>query len=159
MVTGKVDFKAYTKGLALPVSGEYLTTTKCCHIFPDSLGKITVDATTGKEYEVASVWAIVTRFGCEDIRAELGSALEEANLHRLSNILTLDSFIHELFDELSIWFEAVNDKSGGQHRGLSEDEDRLHKWVRGCAGCWARTSRLHWEPYKPYPGLRYGAAE
>lgn len=59
------------------------------------------------------MWAILTRFGCEDIRTELGSALEEANLHRLSNILTLDGFIHDLFEGLSLWFEAMNDKVCG----------------------------------------------
>ncbi|KAI0357308.1 hypothetical protein OH77DRAFT_1399856, partial [Trametes cingulata] len=106
MVTGKVDWKAAQKKLASRASGEDYTTTQCCYIFPDSLaGKELC-----KEYEAASVWTILKQFGCEDIHAELGSATEGANLHRLENILTLDVFIYKLFDDLSLWFEAVEGK-------------------------------------------------
>ncbi|EIW53143.1 uncharacterized protein TRAVEDRAFT_134660, partial [Trametes versicolor FP-101664 SS1] len=146
MVTGKVDFKAYMKGLALPVSGEHVTTTRCCHIFPDSLGHITELL---KESEAASVWAILTRLGYEDIRAELRSALEEANLYRLSNILMLASFIHDLFDGLSLWFEAVNDKPNFYNIALAPGVDRQLMSVPNSVQFVSR------HPDLPLPNTRY----
>ncbi|OJT02926.1 hypothetical protein TRAPUB_6510 [Trametes pubescens] len=61
-------------------------------------------------HKAAAVWTILKRLGYEDICAELGSATQGANLHRLENILTLDNRLHHLFDELDIWFEAVKDQ-------------------------------------------------
>ncbi|KAL1937295.1 hypothetical protein VTO73DRAFT_13859 [Trametes versicolor] len=75
MVTGKVDFKAYMKGLALPVSGEHVTMTRCCHIFPDSLGKFTVDATTGKSSLLLVQWA------SEDVEASRATSIVCDEVH------------------------------------------------------------------------------
>ncbi|CDO74379.1 hypothetical protein BN946_scf184816.g2 [Trametes cinnabarina] len=83
------------------------TVTQCSHIFPEALGNIEVGGATAKEYEAATVWTILKRFGYEDICTELASAVQGANLHRLENILTLDMRIHHMFDKLKLWFEAV----------------------------------------------------
>ncbi len=75
-------------------------------------------------HKAAAVWTILKRLGYEDICAELGSATQGANLHRLENILTLDNRLHHLFDELDIWFEAVKDQvcvSSTYHSMLCSD--------------------------------------
>ncbi|KAJ8475089.1 hypothetical protein ONZ51_g6793 [Trametes cubensis] len=110
MVTGLPDFEAMSLNLTPPAPDGDFAVTKCSHIFPDALGNVEIGRSTAKDHEVATVWAILKRFGYEDICAELGSATEGANLHRLENILTLDTKIHYLFDTLKIWFEAVEDQ-------------------------------------------------
>ena len=45
--------------------------------------------------------AIIESFGIIDVLAEL----DGANIHRLSNALTLDAIIHTSFDGLDLWFE------------------------------------------------------
>jgi len=42
-------------------------------------------------------------FGIIDVLAEL----DGANIHRLSNALTLDVGVHAAFDGLKLWFEEV----------------------------------------------------
>ena len=49
------------------------------------------------------MWAIIESFGIIDVLAEL----DGANIHRLSNALTLDVIIHIAFDDLDLWFEEV----------------------------------------------------
>ena len=38
---------------------------------------------------------------------DLPGKLNGVGIHRLDNIMTLDSYIHGLFDKLRLWFEAV----------------------------------------------------
>ncbi|KAJ8456782.1 hypothetical protein ONZ51_g11919 [Trametes cubensis] len=66
-----------------------------------------IGGSTAYEYEAATVWTILKRFGYEDVCAELGSATQGTNFHRLENILTLGMSIHHLFGTLKIRFEAV----------------------------------------------------
>ena len=49
------------------------------------------------------MWGIIDGFGNIDVLAEL----DGANMHRLSNGLTLDGSIHTAFDGLNLWFEEV----------------------------------------------------
>ncbi len=49
------------------------------------------------------MWGIIESFGNIDVLAEL----DGANMHRLSNGLTLDLTIHHVFDDLGLWFEKV----------------------------------------------------
>ena len=49
------------------------------------------------------MWAIIESFGIIDILAEL----DGANIHRLSNALTLNLDVHIAFDGLKLWFEEV----------------------------------------------------
>ncbi|PBK81319.1 hypothetical protein ARMGADRAFT_1020439 [Armillaria gallica] len=77
---------------------------KCAHIFPEGLNSDLGDNTeipTDKRQWVASVWAVMFMFGIE---------LEELNgtgPHRLENILTLCSGLHEYFHRLALWLHAV----------------------------------------------------
>ncbi|KAI0666036.1 hypothetical protein C8Q78DRAFT_985193 [Trametes maxima] len=112
MVTGVPDLDAVSLNLTLGAPDGNFAVTQCSHIFPDALGNIEVGGSTTKrdtfqEHEAATVWTILKRFGYGDICAELGSAAQGANLHRLENILTLDTRIHHIFDTLRMWFEAV----------------------------------------------------
>ena len=49
------------------------------------------------------MWAIIESFGIIDVLAEL----DGANIHRLSNALTLDMSVHAAFNGLKLWFEEV----------------------------------------------------
>ena len=49
------------------------------------------------------MWAVVDRFDYRQIPFHLN----DNNIHRLENILTLDIGIHSLFDELKLWFEPM----------------------------------------------------
>ena len=49
------------------------------------------------------MWSIIGGFGNIDVLAEL----DGANMHRLSNGLTLNVEIHLVFDNLKLWFEEV----------------------------------------------------
>ena len=49
------------------------------------------------------MWSIIDGFGDIDVLAEL----DGANMHRLSNGLTLDVNVHLVFDNLELWFEEV----------------------------------------------------
>ena len=53
------------------------------------------------QHEYAAViWAILKCFGYEDLPNSNG-------IHSLDNVTTLDPGIHDFFDRLEIWFEAV----------------------------------------------------
>ncbi len=49
------------------------------------------------------MWSIIESFGNIDVLAEL----DGANIHRLSNGLTLNVDVHSVFDDLKLWFEEV----------------------------------------------------
>jgi hypothetical protein len=48
------------------------------------------------------MWAVMERFGQPGFRDEL----DGSKIHRLTNILTLEQFIHTQFDKLALWLEA-----------------------------------------------------
>ncbi|KAI9060386.1 hypothetical protein FKP32DRAFT_1578008 [Trametes sanguinea] len=108
MVTGRVDTSSYLSGLTPLSPGEIGGYSNCCHIFPDSLGDIVSGAAGPDEHESATVWTILKLFGYEDICEELGFASRSANLHRLENIMTLDMIVHEQFDRMNLWFQAID---------------------------------------------------
>ncbi|KAI0658312.1 hypothetical protein C8Q70DRAFT_917783 [Cubamyces menziesii] len=121
MITGKVDWGAVRRGLTDRQPREVPAFTRCCHIFPESLGNISRGSTGSKEHETATVWTTLHRFGYKDICEELGAATTATNLHRLENILTLDPFVHQLFDMLHLWFEAVEGQPNVYNVALAPD--------------------------------------
>ncbi|KIM38162.1 hypothetical protein M413DRAFT_420662 [Hebeloma cylindrosporum] len=76
--------------------------THCAHIFDES-----TDANIEKdEHErnyAATMWAVMQRFGYESIPDELNGS----RVHRLENVMTLESTVHSRFDNLAIWFVAT----------------------------------------------------
>ncbi|PIL29682.1 hypothetical protein GSI_08120 [Ganoderma sinense ZZ0214-1] len=104
MLNHRIDIKYGTLQPNQPFSA---TTTQCCHIFPDSLGNIAVGGRGAKEHQVATVWTILDRFGYKDICNELNADTEGANLHRMENIMTLDTVVHDQFDELRLWLDEI----------------------------------------------------
>lgn len=55
--------------------------------------------------------AILDRFGGINSIQELNGT----NIHRLENILTLDTNIHIFFDQLKLWLKKIPDVSGRVH--------------------------------------------
>lgn len=131
MVTGLPDYQALSLNLTPALPNNDFAMTQCSHIFPEVLGNIVIGGSAAnvshasvfvsvwelltqqeplQEKEAATSWNTLKRFGCADVSAELGSATQGANLHRLENILTLDVRIHLLFDAMNLWFEAVKDQ-------------------------------------------------
>jgi len=56
---------------------------------------------------MATVWATLKLFGYEDVYNELKADTKETNLHRLENILTLAPSVHDAFDLMDLWLEAI----------------------------------------------------
>ena len=52
------------------------------------------------------------RFGSKETFNELNGS----GIHRLENILTLDHYLHRLFDTLQLWFEPVEGVSNSLSR-------------------------------------------
>jgi hypothetical protein len=50
-----------------------------------------------------TLWAILKCFGYEDLPERLNGN----GIHNLDNVMMLDLGIHDFFDRLEIWFEAV----------------------------------------------------
>jgi len=94
---------------------------ECAHIIPDSTNIDISDSkdkvrchspfllhssarSTWLQHEcAASVWAILKCFGYEDLPERLNGT----GIHSLDNVMTLDHPIHDWFDRLELWFEAV----------------------------------------------------
>ena len=51
----------------------------------------------------ASVWAVMDCFAGIKITEELNGP----DIHRLENVMTLESGVHDLFDSLRIWLEET----------------------------------------------------
>ncbi|KAI0364578.1 hypothetical protein BV20DRAFT_1057144 [Pilatotrama ljubarskyi] len=130
MVTGRIDTDSFLAGLTTLVDGESPGSTNCCHIFPDSLGSINVaGATEPRDREPATVWSILTRFGYQDICEELDFASTKANLHRLENIMTLDVTVRDAFDQMNMWFEAIDGRENTYKIVLAAKVQRLAKFL------------------------------
>ena len=59
-----------------------------------------------QEHQVATAWTLLKRFGYEDVYNELKANTSKMKPHRLDNIMTLDSIIHDRFDRMRLWLEA-----------------------------------------------------
>jgi len=55
------------------------------------------------QYYGADAWAVLQRFGYVEFFTELNGT----GIHRLSNVMTLDSGWHDKFDTLQLWFEPM----------------------------------------------------
>ncbi|KAI0353931.1 hypothetical protein OH77DRAFT_563537 [Trametes cingulata] len=111
MITGRYDEAAVDAGLVQSIEqGASWGTTQCFHIFPDSRGVIQSAASGAKESEAAAVCAILERFGYKDICEEIGITSSGAELHRLENVMTLDTSVHMRFDNMKLWLEAEPDQ-------------------------------------------------
>ena len=52
---------------------------------------------------MSTVWTVLERFGYTGLQGEL----EGHKIHRLDNIMTLETGLHGLMDRMSLWFEEV----------------------------------------------------
>ncbi|KAH7884069.1 hypothetical protein F5I97DRAFT_1647695 [Phlebopus sp. FC_14] len=52
----------------------------------------------------ASMWAVMHRFGYKHLPSELNGA----DTHRQQILLTLSTEVHNMFDELDLWFERID---------------------------------------------------
>ncbi|KZT24048.1 hypothetical protein NEOLEDRAFT_1068101, partial [Neolentinus lepideus HHB14362 ss-1] len=96
VVSGKMDKQSWNSTVKGGACG-----TQCAHIF----GEI-INTDLGEKAKVSAVQAIVVKkFFILEIY--ISKELAGAQIHRLDNILTLDSNLHEYFDNLKLWFEAT----------------------------------------------------
>ncbi|KAF9220130.1 hypothetical protein BS17DRAFT_787934, partial [Gyrodon lividus] len=79
--------------------------THCAHIFAESTNDNIPGNREGsdKHQYAAPMSSVMDRFGYKHIPSDLNGA----NIHRLENILTLESNIHNSFDRLNLWFEPT----------------------------------------------------
>jgi len=110
IVSGKYDGATVEKNNELMQEMERdhwpVCNTQCAHIFPQSTNVgISGHKEGGPKHEyAATVWTIMECFGYEDLPKKLNGT----GIHSLDNIMTLEINIHSWFDELLLWFEAVD---------------------------------------------------
>ncbi|KAL1952371.1 hypothetical protein VTO73DRAFT_1520 [Trametes versicolor] len=119
--------------------------TQCTHIFDSSTYENLDDR--AKAY-TASVHAILDRFGAINSIEELSGA----KMHRLENVLTLESYIHQSFDQLKLWLQEV---PGGPQHTYTVEAPPSHRNHLSCVP----NTRVHFttqDPVKlPLPDPRY----
>ncbi|EIW52497.1 uncharacterized protein TRAVEDRAFT_52941 [Trametes versicolor FP-101664 SS1] len=154
MVTGLPDYQALSLNLTPALPNNDFAMTQCSHIFPEVWGNIVIGGSAAnqeplQEKEAATSWNTLKRFGCADVSAELGSATQGANLHRLENILTLDVRIHLLFDAMNLWFEAVKDQPNCYNVKLAPNRPGRPPFIP------ERVQFVSHRPELPLPSPRY----
>ncbi|KAF9233591.1 hypothetical protein BU15DRAFT_90278 [Melanogaster broomeanus] len=104
VVTGATDVASALSDPELQQTGLLFQVTHCAHIFPESTNvNISGDGNSKHDY-AAPMWAVMTRFGYEDLPRKLNGN----NIHCLENILTLEGgTMHWHFDMLRLWFEPT----------------------------------------------------
>ncbi|EKM57142.1 uncharacterized protein PHACADRAFT_91812, partial [Phanerochaete carnosa HHB-10118-sp] len=102
MLTGYPDYHF----LDPSVTPQFESDTHLSHIIPRSLNQgISSTRTKARSSAYsATVWTILERYANISF-----TELNGPGLHRLENVLTLDSRLHNKFDELNLWLEAVPD--------------------------------------------------
>ncbi|KAF8575615.1 hypothetical protein K439DRAFT_1369508 [Ramaria rubella] len=109
MVTGVCDmasFKANDRVKEMARAKKLkIRPTQCAHIFASYTSQnISGENQDGPKLNyAASAWAAMERIGS----VLLPDELNDAAVHRLENILTLEGGVHEMFDSLYLWFEAT----------------------------------------------------
>ncbi|KAF8877656.1 hypothetical protein CPB84DRAFT_1794761 [Gymnopilus junonius] len=143
VVSKRVDITSKKKGWTTNQPNEYVTKTHLAHIFDRSTNEDMQDRS--KSVYAASAHAVLLRFG--QIRS-----IEELNgpgLHRLQNVMTMDAAIHELFDDLTIWFERKEDDPPHHYRIATTDEGVIAGFSRDIVFTTPDEERL------PVPDPRY----
>ncbi|KAI5991204.1 hypothetical protein EDD15DRAFT_2169557 [Pisolithus albus] len=81
--------------------------TDCAHIFPEPISSETTPVGSlpemNFENNAATVWAVLDRFGYRNLRQDLNGA----RIHRLENVMTMDTCVRMDFDTLRIYFTAT----------------------------------------------------
>lgn len=62
------------------------------------------------------MWTLLADFGYETVHDELKGDTTENRIHRLENIMTLCTEVHDNFDEMILWFEPAAAAVPGQVR-------------------------------------------
>ncbi|KAF8599476.1 hypothetical protein BDV93DRAFT_497646 [Ceratobasidium sp. AG-I] len=109
VLSGYIDYKSSVDMPQLQVEASTqnrkISSTECAHILPSYVNKgIDNDSTrlSLKRAYSAGVWAIAEHYG--DFSA---AAFDGAGMHNLRNIITLRKDLHDLFDNLGLWFEPI----------------------------------------------------
>ncbi|PPQ65717.1 hypothetical protein CVT26_000334 [Gymnopilus dilepis] len=145
VVCRKVDITSKKKGLTTNQPNEFLTKTHLAHIFDRSTDLNEDLHDNSKSTYAASAHAILFRFGQI-------SSLEELNgpgIHRLQNAMTIDAVMHELFADLTIWFERNGDDPPHHYRLAASDEGVIAGFSRNIVFTTPDEERL------PLPDPRY----
>ncbi|KIY49502.1 hypothetical protein FISHEDRAFT_41664 [Fistulina hepatica ATCC 64428] len=103
MLSKQFDSRSVDANPSLHDGVTAVTYTHCAHIFDRSTNEDIGDP--AKNAYAASVHAILDRFGGINSIEELNGS----KVHRLENILTLDSNLHDSFNRLKIWLEKNTD--------------------------------------------------
>jgi len=111
VVTGKYDARSVREirelnDLVLSDPSLRREPTQCAHIFAESTNS-SIEPGSAKRNYAAGMWAVMSRFGHEELPAELNGS----NIHRLENVMTLVLPFHVDFDQLMVWFVATDEEN------------------------------------------------
>ncbi|KAI9455641.1 hypothetical protein HD554DRAFT_1032484 [Boletus coccyginus] len=104
VVTGILDCRAPERIIAQLDPTTVGVYTQCTHIIPEDMC-FGVEPKSKENIKLdysASVLAVLKRFGC-DINRFNGE-----NVHSLTNVISVESNVHEAFDRLMLYFEATS---------------------------------------------------
>ncbi|KAF8964874.1 hypothetical protein BDZ97DRAFT_1904240 [Flammula alnicola] len=101
--SGRLDSRSVDEGRVQEDDESVTTVTELAHIFDRSTNEGLEDEK--KASYASSALAVLSRFGRIDAVRELNGA----GLHRLENVLTLASDLHQMFDKLQLWLERKPD--------------------------------------------------
>ena len=111
MVTGKYDGRSTRESEELYEMARRhgsIGGTQCDHILSESTDsnisgtETEGQANTQREF-ASSAWALLDRFGYKDLLQNFNGA----DIHRLENVMTLSSDVHDYFDRLEFCFEET----------------------------------------------------
>jgi len=112
VVSGRYDYGSMKASAELleesKRSGKSTTTVECCHILSESILQVADPSNPEKEVKkrthAVTVLSVLDTFG---LNKQVSQIVAKDGVHHLSNILTMDSSYHHLFDKLEFWFEET----------------------------------------------------
>ncbi|KAH0833819.1 hypothetical protein J3R83DRAFT_10982 [Lanmaoa asiatica] len=113
IVTGLVDYKQKQR------RGQVIV--QSAHIIPESTNT-NIEEPGRKRSQSANMWSILSMFSRDNITDDLAGN----RIHRLENIISMNSVSHQLFDELHLWLKPVEGALHTYRVCTSTDSLRYH---------------------------------
>ncbi|KAI9567970.1 hypothetical protein HD554DRAFT_2172717 [Boletus coccyginus] len=105
------------------------TVVQASHIIPEAtnknIGEERRKARDARVFQSGGAWAVLSMFTYISIIKDLAGN----RIHRLENILSLNFYCHQLFDDLCLWLKPVGDVPHTYHVRVAKEELKLHQRI------------------------------